>query len=372
MLSASASLECRQAGAAAGSVVEFLDAALPQERKRWLDLWSSWPQRDIMAHPDYVRLFARPQDRAVGVALRTATGGILYPVIVRPIAAEPWAGPDVRACDLTTPYGYGGPFAWAVTPADAQSFWMQVDAWAAAQGVTTSFARLSLFSGQLLPFHGETVLNGPNVVRRVDLTTEALWTDYRSDARRNIDLAREKGLVVEFDPAGKRLDDFLAIYTSTMDRRGASKGYYFPRSFFEALVQNLAGHLTFAHAIVRDKVVSSEILLLSAEHAYSYLGGTLAEAFCLSPNYLIKHECFLWCRDQGRKAVVLGGGYKPNDGILRFKQQFGRSTELPFLLGRKTYDAVETARLVERRRQWEREQGRDWTPPADFFPGYRS
>lgn len=352
--------------------VEFLDASQPQDRKTWLDLWSSWPKRDVMAHPEYVRLFARPQDRAVAAAFRTATGGILYPVIVRPLDAEPWAPAGARACDLTTAYGYGGCFAWSVTPADAASFWSQFDLWAAAKGVATSFARLSLFPGHLLPFNGETVTGGPNVVRRVDLPTGELWNDYRSDARRNIEIARTSGVEVEFESTGKRLDDFLRIYTSTMDRRGALSGYYFPRSFFEAFLQNLAGLFTFAHAIANGKVISSEILLLSPDHAYSYLGGTLAEAFHLSPTYLVKHESFVWCRDHGMRAVVLGGGYQPNDGILRFKQRFGRACEVPFQLGRKNYDLEEANRLVDARRRWERGQGRDWSPAAGFFPEYRS
>jgi hypothetical protein len=352
--------------------VEFLDAAQAQDRKKWADLWAAWPQREIMAHPEYVRLFARPEDRVVAAALKTAAGGILYPVIVRPIAAQPWAPPGAAGCDLTTAYGYGGPFAWSVTPEDARAFWQQFDSWAAARGVVTSFARLSLFSGQLLPFHGETVPGGPNVVRRVDMPDAALWNDYRSDARRNVDIAREHGVSIEFESTGARMDEFLDVYTSTMDRRGASRGYYFPRAFFESLLQNLSGHLAFCHAVAKGRVVSSEIILLAADHAYSYLGGTRAEAFPMSPNYLLKHVSFTWLRDQGRRAMVLGGGYQPNDGILKFKQRFGRACEVPFLLGRKTYDPDEARRLVDCRRRWERGQGREWTPAPGYFPEYRA
>jgi hypothetical protein len=373
MVVASASLECRPAAEVpAGVSVEFLDAAEAPGRNRWLDLWTSWPGREIMAHPDYVRLFARPQDRVIAAALRTASGGILYPVIVRPIASEPWASPGARGCDLSTAYGYGGPFAWSVTPEDARTFWLGFDAWAATLGVATSFARLSLFSGQLLPWNGDTVSGGPNVVRRVDTTDEALWNDYRCEARRHIDIAREQGVTIEFDGAGRRLEEFLEIYTSTMDRRGASKNYYFPRAFFAALQEKLSGHFTFVHAVLGGRVVSSEILLLAAEHAYSFLGGTRAEAFRAGPNYLLKHECFRWSRAQGKKAVVLGGGYQAGDGILKFKQRFGRASEVPFLLGQKTYDAAEARRLVECRRTWERAQGRDWIPAPEFYPEYRA
>src|SRR5262245_50993350 len=126
-----------RAPAAAGrtDAVEFLDAAQAPDRTKWLEAWWAWPRRDIMAHPDYVRLFARPGDRAVAALLRTAAGGILYPVIVRPLAAEPWAAPGTPGCDLTTAYGYGGPFHWGATDADAQQFWAQFDAWASAQRV---------------------------------------------------------------------------------------------------------------------------------------------------------------------------------------------------------------------------------------------
>src|SRR5436190_12580875 len=140
MVSASPSVERGSAELRAPSSVEFLDASLAPDRKKWLDLWSSWPQREVMAHPEYVRLFARPQDRVIAAALRTASGGILYPVIVRPILAEAWAPADTRGCDVTTAYGYGGPFPWPVTPGDARSFWLGFDAWAASLGVATSFA----------------------------------------------------------------------------------------------------------------------------------------------------------------------------------------------------------------------------------------
>jgi len=208
--------------------------------------------------------------------------------------------------------------------------------------------------------------------RRVDLSPDELWKDYRSAARRNVELARNYGVQVEFDSEGKRLDDFLEIYNATMDRCGATSSYYFPREFFEALLRNLGGHLTFAHAIIGGQVVASEIVLVSADHAVSYLGGTLSTALPLGVSSLIKHEIFLWCRDRGVKAVVLGGGYRPDDGILRFKRQFGRDIDVPYLLGLKTYDAEESSRLVEARLQWERGQGRDWKPVPSYFPEYRS
>ncbi|MBI4566662.1 MAG: GNAT family N-acetyltransferase [Planctomycetes bacterium] len=352
--------------------ITFLDASRSEDVRAWLDLWTGWPQREVTAHPSYVRLFARPGDRVVCAAARTLRGGILYPVIVRPMASEPWAPPDARGCDLTTAYGYGGPYAWNVGDRETCSFWAQFDAWARASGAVTSFARLSLFPEQLLPFCGDVRYRAPNVVRDLTLSEDELWRDYEGKVRRNVIRAQRAGVTVLFDAQGVRLDAFLAVYESTMDRREALSQYYFPRRFFESIITDLAGQFVFLHAVAGSQVIASDLLLLSQEHGYFFLGGGSAESFSLRPNDLLKHEAFLYCRARGIKRFVLGGGYRPEDGVLRFKRSFAPRGECPFLVGVRTYDAEATADLVTRRREWERGQGRAWDPVEEFFPPYRS
>jgi len=352
--------------------VGFLDPIDGAGMKTWLDLWKRWPGREVMAHPSYVRLFARDGDRVFCVAARSSTGGVLYPVIVRPISSEPWAKREPRGCDLTTAYGYGGPFAWNITERETMSFWSQFDFWARARGAITEFARLSLFPEQILPFHGEILDRGPSVVRSLNLSDDELWADYEGKVRKNVKRARKEGVEISFDPLGLRLDDFISVYDATMNRREALSQYFFPRSFFESIISDLPGQFVFIHAIAGGKVVSSDIILLSAENAYFYLGGTLAEAYSMRPNDLLQHENFRYCRDRGLKRCILGGGYRPDDGVLRFKRSFAPGGDRPFRLGVKTYDRETSARLVERRREWERAQGREWNPVEGFFPPYRS
>ena len=52
MVSASPSVERGSAELRAPSSVEFLDASLAPDRKKWLDLWSSWPQRGVSSKYD--------------------------------------------------------------------------------------------------------------------------------------------------------------------------------------------------------------------------------------------------------------------------------------------------------------------------------
>lgn len=352
--------------------VRFFDASDEGDRAEWLERWNEWPGREISAHPAYVRLFARPGDRVMCASSRTASGGILYPVIVRPLAAEPWADRGERSCDVTNAYGYGGPYAWNVEEAEAREFWSQFESWGRIVGMVSSFARLSPFAEQILPFHGETRERGPVVARSLVPSPEEIWKDYEGKVRRNVQRARREGLKILFDPRGDRLDAFRAIYESTMDRRQAQERYYFPRSFFESIITDLSGQFLFAHVLSGGEVVSSDLILLSGERAYYFLGGTLAAAYPMRPNDLLKHETFLHCRELGKKQVLLGGGYGQDDGLLRYKRSFAPAGVMPFRVGMMTHDPQESARLVERRRQWEGGQGRTWVPAGDFFPAYRS
>ncbi len=354
------------------SRVAFLDLAEPGDRTTWLDQWKRWPDREVMAHPDYVKLFARPQDRVMAAALRSDGGGILYPVILRPLATEPWGAALGKACDLTTAYGYAGPFAWNITEKETRSFWTDFDGWARSQGVVTSFDRLSLFPEQLLPFNGDLEAKGANIVRRLDLSESELWADYAPKVRQNVNHARKLGVEVESDPSGKRLEEFLEIYISTMTRRNATKGYFHPRSFFESIIRDLAGHFTFFHLIWKGKAISSELVLLSEKAGYSYLGGSTKEAFDLRANDLFKHEMFTWCRKAGKTVLVLGGGYRGADGIFNFKKSFAPTGAVAFSVGKRTYNAALALRMVEQRRAWEKEQGIDWIPNPEFFPVYRA
>ena len=154
-----------------------LDAASPGDLARWVELWERWPRREIMAHPEYARLFARPCDRVVCAAGEEEGGGaILFPLIVRPIAAEPWAAAADEHLDAVTPYGYGGPFAWgAPDEAEHRAYWRAYEGWAREARVVSTFVRLSLFPEQLARLPDGAEERAPNIVVPLERGEEALW-----------------------------------------------------------------------------------------------------------------------------------------------------------------------------------------------------
>jgi hypothetical protein len=342
-------------------------------RAAWLAAWERSPEREPMAHPDYDSLLCRPGDRAVAALGESEDGTILMPLVLRPLGAEPWAGPGEETWDAHTPYGYGGPFAWGRGPADEGAFWSAYETFCREARVVCTFARLSLFPGQLarsLP--GRVEVPARNVVVPLTGGPDAVRERYDREVGRRLRRAARQGLVVELDEGG-RLDAFHAIYAHTMERRGAAAWYRFPREFFARLAAALPGQVLFVHALAGDRVISSELALVSASHVYSFLGGTAAEAFSLYPNALVKDATAEWAARAGKASYVLGGGKDGEDGIFRHKRIFAPPEGLvPFRTARLVHDEAAYHRLARRRDGAETAGGRRWTPDLSYFPVYRS
>ena len=87
--------------------------------------------------------------------------------------------------------------------------------------------------------------------------------DVDHKVRKNVKKARRSGVSVELETEGARLDDFLRLYEHTLDRREAPERYRFSRTFFESIHAQLSGQFVYAHALRDERVVSSELALVS-------------------------------------------------------------------------------------------------------------
>jgi hypothetical protein len=327
----------------------------------WLEHWSSWPSREVWAHPGYAALYQDDATQALCAAWRADNGCVLFPFLLRDLRAEPF---EVDAADTITPYGYGGPFFWgADREAVAGAFWPAFDAWAEERTVVSEFVRLALFENELLPYPGEREQMLVNVVRDLEPDVDTLWMDVDHKVRKNVKKARRSGVRVEFDTQGQRLVDFLRLYEHTLDRRDAPGRYRFSRAFFEAIHARLRGQFVYVHALHDERVVSSELALVSEESIYSFLGGTSSDAYELRPNDLLKYELILWGKAAGKGRFVLGGGYESGDGIFRYKRSFAPHGLVPFFVGRRVLEP-ELYRVLTESVGNPRDPG--------YFPSYRS
>jgi CelD/BcsL family acetyltransferase involved in cellulose biosynthesis len=345
----------------------ILDAKRDDDRRRWLDLWIRWPHREVQAHPAYLELFAEPTHHVRAAILDAGDRAVLYPFLQRPL-------PDdlgIEGSDLTSPYGYGGPYAWgSAVESLAEELWPRFDEWTRAERVVSEIVRLAVGAVDQLPYPGERIERQHNVIVPVATPPDELWTQFAHKVRKNVNKARNAGVHVDVDDTGTRLADFVRIYAATMARREAADVYRFPHTFFEQLTHTLPGQCCYFHAIHEDRVISTEVALVSAQRIYSFLGGTDESAFDLRPNDLLKFEMIRWAHANGKTEFVLGGGYRPDDGIYRYKQSFAPSGSVPFYTGQRIFDAARYERLTTARS--EAASRAQMQLASGFFPAYRA
>lgn len=349
----------------------------PEFHSHWLSIWSR-TGHEPFAHPDYIRLFTGQEDKAQALYWSDKDSGaeVLLPLIRRPLPetlqdlAPDWT-------DAVSPYGYGGPFATPEADIPWKRFWQDVLTWMTTEQVLTLFVRASLFqtppSELTLPAEQSFVpLHlSDNVVVDVRRPPEAQWQHYDHKVRKNVKKAQRAGLTAEIRESYSSVSDFVEVYSSTMQRRSASGWYHFGQDFF----QGFSDHLTENHIVaeVRDtdgKLVSVELVLKSDQFLYSFLGGTLQEAFAYAPNDLLKHAVIEYGYQNNLRGYVLGGGYQRDDGIFRYKRAFDKEGVTAFYGIQLVADQGLLGTLAMAHHQQANEAETSVQP--DFFPAYRS
>jgi CelD/BcsL family acetyltransferase involved in cellulose biosynthesis len=332
--------------------------------QEWQRLWRS-TGREPFAHPSYLGLTLAADERAVAVCWSDDGGEVLLPLLLRRLPddsgvrafAEGWT-------DAVSPYGYGGPFM-AGAP-DLAAFFAALLGWMRDERVLTGFLRTSL--GLDLP--PDAVEDGFEAVHLTDNVVVSLagvhddrWQHYDRKVRKNVNKARRHHLRVEVRDDFGDVAEFVSVYHGTMDRRAAEGRYWFGAEYFEGIRDRMAGSYWVADVLDPDgRLLSTELVLRSDTHCYSFLGGTQADAFPMAPNDLLKHEVIEHAAARGLTGYVLGGGYEPGDGIFRYKRAFDPDGVVAFRGVRLTSSPEVYERL------------RDLRADVDprFFPAYRA
>jgi serine/alanine adding enzyme len=307
--------------------------------------------------------FARAQERAgAGEARLFVVGDVAYPMLLRRLAATlPFsvivgdAVWDTASPPFTGPLGQGG-------EVEASGIVERLR----AEGVVAEFAHLH-------PWNADAALVGGKPDREivwVDLTLdeERLWREsYSKACRKNVNRAEREGVTVREATSADEIAEFHRIYIGTMERNEAEAGYFFERSYFEAIFEEMPGSTRFALAEHQGEVIAATLYLHDADDVYSYLGGADHDYQQLRPTNAVVHDTIAWARDEGKRRLILGGGYRPDDGIFRFKASFSplrttlelaRRVHLP-----DDYEALTAA--------WRAHHGAAGDG-AGFFPIYRA
>jgi lipid II:glycine glycyltransferase (peptidoglycan interpeptide bridge formation enzyme) len=201
----------------------------------------------------------------------------------------------------------------------------------------------------------------------VSLGPERLWTEHFTHAcRKNIKRAEREGIHVFEADCVDHIREFYRIYVGTMIRTNASSRYYFSMEYFLRFFDEMRRHARFTMAEHNGKIIGAILYTHDDDNIYSYLGGAESEFQQMRPTNAMVYDILRWGAAHGKKRLILGGGYRPNDGIFRFKSSFSkhvarfstyREVHLP-----EDYSALEA--------QW-REYNHSEKPETSYFPSYR-
>lgn len=362
-------------------VALLLDATVAEDRAEWISLWSKSKVRRPHDHPGFLEAMRLPGERPMAIACFFEERLLcLYPFNVFDLAQLPFTRQLGKSpgADVVSPYGYGGA-TYEDEGADretaVESLEYALQSFFAQMNVVSEFVREDPFAEHLTPRHdGELLVQQQNVAVDLRVAMEERWLRYAPKVRKNVHRAEEAGLRVEIGNGESFLEPFLSIYYATMARRHANDYFFLAREKFQLLHDSLqpAGGLQYALVFLQERVVAAELLLLSVDTLYSFLGGTDAAYFALRPADLLKHKVIAWGHQRGYVRFVMGGGLKPGDGLFQFKRTFEPGGLMDFCVRRVVWNREQYNLLVVEREKWEIGQGRPWRPEPGFFPTYRA
>jgi hypothetical protein len=306
-----------------------------------------------------------------GALLVAQAGGAscAWPFAIQPLEELPFPPPAALAdaVDVATP-PFTGPYE--VHAGGVEELALLADALDSAfaeRRVVAAFSHLHPFVAE----HG--LVADPEPDREIvwvdtTLDPERLWREsYSKACRKNVNRAEREGVTVRPAESEDDVARLHEIYLTTMERNEAHDSYFFPLERFLAIWQEMPDNARFSLAEHDGRVVAGTVYLHDDQDVYSYLGGADHEQQHVRPTNAIVHDTIAWARQQGKRRLILGGGYRPDDGIFRFKASF--SPERATLrLARRIHMRGEYEALVA---AWRAHHGAG-ADPQDFFPAYRA
>jgi len=324
-------------------------------------------RRSVFGSVEYAQLCERVTGicgRLVVMSSEDAT--ISYPMLLRPVSELPFAA-DIRdRWDATTP-DYTGPFYEGNDSALASGFSTHYNAFARDNGIIAGFAHLHPWSSHRHLLAEGCSYNRDIVWVDVTISPDVIFPNsLEHSCRKNVNKAEREGVRITTESCDDAIAEFHRIYTGTMQREQAFGRYFFSIDFFKMIRDTMPDNARFVCAWHKGRMIAATLYLHDDNNVYSFLGGADAEFNHLRPTNLVIWKTILWAHESGKSRLILGGGFKPNDGIFRFKATFSPLRQ-PFYIFKSIHMNQEYALLEERFRNYYSH------PETDdaYFPGYR-
>jgi lipid II:glycine glycyltransferase (peptidoglycan interpeptide bridge formation enzyme) len=273
--------------------------------------------------------------------------------------------------DATSVYGYAGP----VTNVDMHNndffkrFHQALQVKLQDLKVVALFSRLHpILQNDYLIWDSKNVSeSGKTISIDLTLSLEEQRKHYRKDHKYDINKSQKKGVHAYQDTQWQHYDDFLRIYTETMQRVDASTSYYFDRHYFD----QLRHHVPCLHLFVAqigDMILSTGLFTLTQGIVQFHLSGSDTNYLHYAGSKVLLDEVRLWASAQGAQVFHLGGGVGAGeDSLFLFKAGFSDRRHA-FKVWKWIINEDVYWQAVEERNRYRKPS----TDSDNYFPKYRA
>ena len=364
------------------------------DRIRWTNLLENVHNKDIYFTPEYMELFENSSDNAsqnFGGEPKLAIFGndenyILYPFFKRSISQLDFYKQLTlnygELYDIITPWYFSG-MLYKISNAKQSNqtfvenitnlFLISFNKYCINQNIISEFMRLHPFISdyKLLQYVDNGVKKSSDVVYvNLDLDKCSIFENFKKSNRNCISKCKRNNVRVFQSTDNYYIAEFYRLYIANMERLNADNKYYFSKSFLYNIFELLQQNSTLFVAEYEGRVIAISLFIYKYGFVHYYLSASDSKFNKLCPVNLIIYEAIMWAKKQGYKIFELGGGYKLNDDLYKFKSSFSKDS-VDFCTYSKIHNEKIYQILCNARNEYDRINGCSDSINSEYFPAYR-
>lgn len=303
---------------------------------------------DIYYQPEFLDLEAeliQAEYEIFTITNQTNQHVFIYPYLKVPHkeAFEGWF-------DLTSPYGYAGPYC------NEFEFFNTSEAlfleYAKKQNIVSEFVRYHfiyneqlLFSRNIKNEHNRTV-----VVYDLSFAWDNILLNNISKRNRTyFNKFNKDEFVFEITDSLAALEEFIPMYYETMKNVEAVDSFFFKEEYFAKLFDTLKGKVKIGRIFKDNNTYASILFLISGGYVQLYLNGRNLQHNKLPSNVPLIINIAKWAKENNFQFVNLGGGRSndPLDSLFLYKKHVSNQIR-NFFVGKRIHDCEKYQFLVDK------------------------
>jgi hypothetical protein len=306
--------------------------------------------KDIYFTPEYYSLYEEYGDGVAKCFVFTDKENILlYPFLLNSINVLGYKLSE-NYYDIQGAYGYNGLISNSREINFISSFYSCFRDFCLRNNIIAEFLRFHpLLNNHLISDSFLDVVYNRNVVF-VDLCSEKkeVIQGIKASTRRNIKKG-ERNLEIKILQKNFNINEFINIYSHTMQRVKSDNYLYFNEKYFRDLFE-LDNVICF-EAYYNGKLAGAAISFIYGDYLHYHLGASYDEFLIYRPNDFIFYNMILYGLEKKCRRLFFGGGTSgnSNDSLLRYKSNFSPNI-VPFYIGKKIYNESIYNEIIK---QWE-------------------